>query len=77
MDATLPVTVETMPGRVEELEQRPRFNAVLLGLFAGIGTLLAAIGLYGVMSFLVAQRTQEIGIRIALGATPKRIGRLI
>jgi hypothetical protein len=77
LDPDLPVTVTTMQQRVSKLAQRPRFNALLLSLFAAMGALLAAIGLYGVMAFLVGQRTQEIGIRIALGATPSHIARLI
>src|SRR5207247_2239164 len=73
IDPTVPVTIEGMSTRVGKLAQRPRFTATLLSLFAFMGVLLAGIGVYGVVGFLVAQQTREIGIRIALGATPRNV----
>ncbi|MGB6482424.1 MAG: ABC transporter permease [Candidatus Acidiferrales bacterium] len=77
LDPTVPVTVDSMSQRVSDLEARPRFNATLLGIFAAMGMLVAAIGTYGVLAFLVAQRTHEIGVRMALGAHPGDVMKLI
>ncbi|HEY3930362.1 MAG TPA: FtsX-like permease family protein [Candidatus Koribacter sp.] len=77
LDPTLPVEIQALSQRVHNLADRPLFETSLVGLFAATGVLMAIIGLYGVIAFLVARRTQEIGLRMAMGATRADILRLV
>lgn len=78
LDPNLPLAfVRTMDQMLIENRDGDRFQALLFGGFAGIALLLAAVGIYGVMSFAVAQRTHEIGLRMALGAGRAGVMRLI
>jgi putative ABC transport system permease protein len=69
--------VQTMTARVNKVLARTRYSAVLLTLFAGVALVLAVVGIYGVMSFMVAQRTREVGIRMALGAAQGDVLRIV
>jgi len=78
IDPTLPIDeLRTMEQQVRENVFQDRFVSTLAAVFAGLATILAAVGLYGVLAYTVAQRTREIGLRMALGADASRIRSMV
>jgi len=71
------VRVRTMEENMAATVAQPRFRTWLIGIFAALALVLAGVGVYGVMSYTVTQRTSEIGIRVTLGAQPEDVFRIV
>jgi predicted permease len=77
LSTDVPLKFTTMEASLSENVSAPRFRTLLLGIFAGLAVCLAMAGVYGVMSYVVGQRANEIGLRMALGASPRDVLRLV
>jgi ABC-type antimicrobial peptide transport system permease subunit len=77
IDPAFTATLQSVEAQMSETVAAPRFIMLVLTVFTVIALVLAGIGLYGVMSYSVAQRTREIGIRVALGATRGRVAQMV
>jgi ABC-type antimicrobial peptide transport system permease subunit len=78
LDPSLPIrNVQTMEEVLSTAVAPARWSTTLLGVFAGVALVIAVLGVFGVLSFIVTQRTRELGIRIALGAAPSQVRRLV